>query len=131
MATSPQHTAKAQAAGNSQYHTLPAPPTRARASQQPGVSLQGRTGEHGSASHWCALSTTVLPAVCAFVLPFDALHDLAIRSGIRTQPAWPWPIAVDVTIAQSTVAGLSLSRATTTAPALAAAGWTVAALQIA
>ena len=74
---------------------------------------------------------TVLPAVCAFVLPFDPLHDLAIRSGIRTQPAWLWFIAVDVTIAQSTVAGLSLSRATTTAPALAAAGWTVAALQIA
>ncbi len=82
-----------------------------------GVSLLLRTRQRGSATHRCALAMTVLLAVCAFVLSFDALRDLAIRSGIRAQLAWLWPIAVDVTIAQATVALLSLSR---TAPAGAA-----------
>lgn len=46
--------------------------------------------------------------MCAFVLSFDALRDLAIRSGIRAELAWLWPLAVDVTIAQATIALLAL-----------------------
>lgn len=78
-----------------------------------GVSLLLRTRERGSAIHRCALAMTVLLAACAFVLAFDALRDLAIRSGIRAHLAWLWPIAVDVTIAHATVALLSLSRTPT------------------
>ena len=87
-----------------------APPLVLLASTE-GVSLLLRTRHHGSATHWCALAMTVLLAMCAFVLSFDALRDLAVRSGIRAHLAWLWPIAVDVTIAQATVALLSLSRA--------------------
>jgi len=86
-----------------------APPLVLLASTE-GVSLLLRTRRRGTATHWCALAMTVLLAMCAFVLSFDALRDLAIRSGIPAQLAWLWPIAVDVTIAQSTVALLSLSR---------------------
>jgi DNA-directed RNA polymerase specialized sigma24 family protein len=86
-----------------------APPLVLLASTE-GVSLLLRTRQRGSAPHWCALAMTVLLAACAFVLSFDALRDLAVRSGIGPPLAWLWPIAVDVSIAQATVALLSLSR---------------------
>lgn len=86
-----------------------APPLVLLASTE-GVSLLLRARRERTATHSCALAMTVLLAVCAFVLSFDALRDLAIRSGIRAQLAWLWPVAVDVTIAQGTIALLALSR---------------------
>lgn len=53
---------------------------------------------------WVALTMTALIAVGAFVLSFESLRDLAIRSGISIGLAFLWPAIVDVTIAQSTIA---------------------------
>lgn len=75
-----------------------------------GVSMLVRAHRSSSAAYWCALAMTALLALCAFVLSFDALQDLATRAGIRAELAWLWPIAVDASIAQCTVALLSLSR---------------------
>jgi hypothetical protein len=61
------------------------------------------------ASYWCALLMTVALAGCAFVLSFDALRDLAVSLGFRPDTAWLWPVAIDVSIAQSTLALLTLT----------------------
>ena len=45
-----------------------------------------------------------------FVLSFEALRDLAVRSGIPETLAWMWPVIVDVSIAQATLALLALWR---------------------
>ncbi|ORW17166.1 hypothetical protein AWC17_13280 [Mycobacterium nebraskense] len=81
-----------------------------------GVAMLVRARRGSSAAYWCALSMTGLLAVCAFVLSFNALQDLAARAGIDHRLAWLWPIAVDASIAQCTVALLSLSRQQSTAP---------------
>jgi Protein of unknown function (DUF2637) len=60
-------------------------------------------------TYWCALMMTVALAACAFVLSFDALRDLAVSLGFRPDRAWLWPVAVDVSIAQSTLALLTLA----------------------
>ena len=56
-----------------------------------------------------AVAATVLIAVGAFVLSFDALTDLARRSGINANLAWIWPIIVDGMIVASTVAIVALN----------------------
>lgn len=56
-----------------------------------------------------AVAATVLIAVGAFVLSFDALTDLAGRSGINDNLAWIWPIIVDGMIVASTVAIVALN----------------------
>ena len=61
------------------------------------------------ASYWCALMMTVALAGCAFVLSFDALRDLAVGLGFHPETAWLWPLAIDVSIAQSTLALLTLT----------------------
>jgi hypothetical protein len=61
------------------------------------------------ASYWCALLMTVALAGCAFVLSFDALRDLAVSLGFHPDTAWLWPVAIDVSIAQSTLALLTLT----------------------
>lgn len=81
-----------------------------------GVAMLVRARRGSSAAYWCALAMTGLLAVCAFVLSFNALQDLAARAGINARLAWLWPIAVDATIAQCTVALLSLSRQVPPAP---------------
>jgi hypothetical protein len=60
-------------------------------------------------SYWCALLMTVALAGCAFVLSFDALSDLATSLGMASDRAWLWPCAIDLSIAQSTLALLSLN----------------------
>ena len=50
-------------------------------------------------------------AGCAFVLSFDALRDLAVSLGFHPARAWLWPVAIDVSIAQSTLALLTLAPA--------------------
>jgi Protein of unknown function (DUF2637) len=61
--------------------------------------------------YWCALATTFALAGCAFVLSFDALRDLAVALGMLADRAWLWPVAIDVSIANSTLALLSLAPA--------------------
>ena len=64
-----------------------------------------RVGLH----YWCALAMTFAVAGCAFVLSFDALRDLAVALGMPPDRAWLWPVAIDVSIANSTLALLSLA----------------------
>jgi hypothetical protein len=59
--------------------------------------------------YWCALAMTIALAGCAFVLSFDALRDLAVALGMLPDRAWLWPVAIDVSIANSTLSLLSLS----------------------
>lgn len=69
-------------------------------------------------SYWCALAMTIVLAGCAFVLSFDALRDLAVSLGMPPGRAWLWPVAIDVSIANSTLSLLSLTprRAVGAAP---------------
>jgi hypothetical protein len=73
------------------------------------VALLVRT-RAGGITYWCALAMTLVLAVCAFVLSFDALRSLAITLGLPDSIAWLWPCAIDVAIAQATLCLLSLSR---------------------
>ena len=72
------------------------------------VALLIKTRRAG-ASYWCALTMTIGLAACAFVLSFDALRELAVNLGFPVHRAWLWPVAIDVSIAQSTVALLTLA----------------------
>jgi hypothetical protein len=67
-------------------------------------------------TYWCALLTTLALALCAFVLSFDALRALAITAGLDHRFAWLWPLVIDVSIAQATMALLSLTRRRRAAP---------------
>jgi hypothetical protein len=76
-----------------------------------GVALLVRTRTVGAA-YWCALAVTAMLAGCAFVLSFDALRALALTwAGFSPATAWLWPLAIDLSIAQSTIALLALSGA--------------------
>jgi hypothetical protein len=76
-----------------------------------GVALLVRSRTHG-ATYWCALAMTVMLAGCAFVLSFGALRALALTwAGFPPETAWLWPLAIDLSIAQSTLALLALTRA--------------------
>lgn len=78
-----------------------------------GVAIFVRTLRHFTWVAWLALAMTSLIAVGAFVLSFESLRDLAIRAGISITLAFLWPVIVDVTIAQSTVALVVLTPRTT------------------
>jgi hypothetical protein len=72
------------------------------------VALLVRARRTGAA-YWCALLMTFALAGCAFVLSFAALSDLATSLGMPADRAWLWPCAIDLSIAQSTLALLSLN----------------------
>jgi hypothetical protein len=57
-----------------------------------------------------ALLITVGIAAASFVLSFAALHDLAVRAGIPANLAWLWPLVIDGTILQATMAVVALAR---------------------
>lgn len=75
-----------------------------------GLSLLVKVRRRPTLTYWAALAMTLLLAAAAFRLSFDALRDLAVLCGIRPNLAWLWPLVVDVTITQSTVSLLALSR---------------------
>jgi hypothetical protein len=75
-----------------------------------GLSMLVRSGRRSKVTFRLALMSTGLLAVFAFVLSFEALRDLAVRSGIPEILAWMWPVIVDVSIAQATLALLALWR---------------------
>jgi hypothetical protein len=87
------------------------------------VGLLVRTRSAGPI-YAAAVVVTVGLSGCAFALSFDALWELAIRAGVRRGIAWLWPLSVDMSIAQATIALLSLNRRRTTHPAAAARGTT-------
>lgn len=73
------------------------------------VGLLVRTRSTGPI-YWAALAMTVGLAGCAFALSFDSLWELAVNAGVRRGIAWLWPLSIDVSIAQATLALLSLTR---------------------
>ncbi|MCW2653069.1 MAG: hypothetical protein JWR32_4045 [Mycobacterium sp.] len=73
------------------------------------VAVLVRTRASAGFSYWCALAMTLALAFGAFVLSFDALRALAITAGIAPGRAWLWPLVIDMSIAQSTIALLSLT----------------------
>lgn len=108
-------------AGNVAHAVLTAPPgivrLAAAAAVVPPAVLLGAT--HSVALlvktrrvgviYWCALAMTFALAACAFILSFDALRGLAVALGMAPSRAWLWPVAIDVSIANSTLSLLSLS----------------------
>ncbi|MEE6140504.1 DUF2637 domain-containing protein [Mycobacterium sp. 050128] len=75
-----------------------------------GLSLLIKVHRRPNLTFWAALIMTLLLGVGAFRLSFDALCSLAIRCGIRPSLAWLWPLIIDVTTAQATVALVALTR---------------------
>lgn len=75
-----------------------------------GLSLLIKVHRRPNLTFWAALIMTLLLGVGAFRLSFDALCNLAIRCGIRPSLAWLWPLIIDVTTAQATVALVALTR---------------------
>jgi Protein of unknown function (DUF2637) len=60
-------------------------------------------------SRVCAVLITVGIGAASFVLSFAALRDLAARAGISERLAWLWPLIVDGTILQATMAVVVLA----------------------
>jgi uncharacterized membrane protein YidH (DUF202 family) len=56
-----------------------------------------------------AVLITIGIGAASFVLSFAALRDLAARAGIPGQLAWLWPMIVDGTILQATMAVVALA----------------------
>lgn len=83
-----------------------------------GLSLLVKVRRRPTLTYWAALAMTLLLALAAFRLSFDALRDLAVLCGLRPSLAWLWPLVVDVTITQATVSLLALSRQEPTAEPL-------------
>ncbi|WP_280452216.1 DUF2637 domain-containing protein [Nocardia cyriacigeorgica] len=59
-------------------------------------------------ARWSAVLVVVVIGVAAFVLSFAALRDLAIKAHTPEHLAWLFPVIVDGTIIQATVAVLAL-----------------------
>lgn len=75
-----------------------------------GLGTLARARRGTGAAYWAAMVMTVLLACGAFALSFDALRALAVTAGIRSDLAWIWPLIIDLSIAQSTLALLALTR---------------------
>lgn len=75
-----------------------------------GPGALARASRGAGCAYWSAMVMTVLLAGGAFALSFDALRALAVTAGIRGDLAWIWPLIIDLSIAQATLALLALSR---------------------
>ena len=75
-----------------------------------GPGALARASRGAGCAYWAAMVMTVLLAGGAFALSFDALRALAVTAGIRSDLAWIWPLIIDLSIAQATLALLALSR---------------------
>jgi hypothetical protein len=85
-----------------------------------GLGTLARARRGSGAAYWAAMVMTVLLACGAFALSFDALRALAVTAGIRGDLAWIWPLIIDLSIAQSTLAILALTRHNSGGPGTAA-----------
>jgi uncharacterized membrane protein YidH (DUF202 family) len=74
------------------------------------VSASAQAGTRSLAfTRAAAVLITVGIGVASFVLSFAALRDLAARAGISERLAWLWPLIVDGTILQATMAVVALA----------------------
>lgn len=78
-----------------------------------GVSVLSRAHAHARGTYRLATAMTVLIAAGAFWLSFTALRSLAITAGIPPGEAWLWPVIIEGSMSQATVALLSLARSPT------------------
>ncbi|MFD4407712.1 DUF2637 domain-containing protein [Nocardia sp. NPDC058499] len=78
-----------------------------------GVSVLSRAHAHARGTYRLATAMTVLIAAGAFWLSFTALRSLAITAGIPPGEAWLWPVIIEGSMGQATVALLSLARSPT------------------
>ncbi|MEV6656889.1 DUF2637 domain-containing protein [Nocardia fluminea] len=60
-------------------------------------------------ARWSAVLIVLVIGLAAFVLSFAALRDLAIRAHTPKELAWLFPVIVDGTIIQATIAVLALA----------------------
>ncbi|MGY5311773.1 DUF2637 domain-containing protein [Nocardia gipuzkoensis] len=108
-----------------------------------GVTVLARAHTATRATRWVATAMTVLIATGAFWLSFTALRSLAITAGVPQAEAWLWPLIIEGSMAQSTVALLALAhsahadqrahvadRANDVAPQLGQEPMTVSALHV-
>jgi hypothetical protein len=70
---------------------------------------QGLGGRSLAFTRMAAVLITVGIGAASFVLSFAALRDLAARAGISERLAWLWPLIVDGTILQATMAVVTLA----------------------
>ncbi|MGW4325838.1 DUF2637 domain-containing protein [Nocardia sp. NPDC004573] len=75
-----------------------------------GVTVLARAHTATRATRWVATAMTVLIATGAFWLSFTALRSLAITAGVPQSEAWLWPLIIEGSMAQSTVALLALAH---------------------
>lgn len=74
-----------------------------------GLALMVRTQIAGR-TFTVALSLMVALGLCALVLSFDALYELAVQQGgMPPMIAWLWPLAIDLSVSFSTLALLALT----------------------
>lgn len=77
-----------------------------------GVSVLLRAHAGARGIHLVATGMTALIATGAFWLSFTALRSLAITAGVPHGEAWLWPLIIEGSMAQSTVALLALAHST-------------------
>ncbi|WP_051162171.1 DUF2637 domain-containing protein [Nocardia brevicatena] len=65
------------------------------------------------ATHLVATAMTVVIAAGAFWLSFTALRSLAVMAGVPHGEAWLWPLIIEGSMAQSTIALLALAHSRT------------------
>ncbi|WP_216907540.1 DUF2637 domain-containing protein [Nocardia noduli] len=75
-----------------------------------GVTVLARAHTATRATRWVATAMTVLIATGAFWLSFTALRSLAIVAGVPAGEAWLWPVIIEGSMAQATVALLALAH---------------------
>ncbi|MEV4233572.1 DUF2637 domain-containing protein [Nocardia sp. NPDC049737] len=75
-----------------------------------GVSVLLRAHAGARGTHLIATAMTALIATGAFWLSFTALRSLAITAGVPHGEAWLWPLIIEGSMAQSTVALLALAH---------------------
>ncbi|WP_051133503.1 DUF2637 domain-containing protein [Nocardia paucivorans] len=78
-----------------------------------GVSVLSHAHAHARGTYLLATAMTVMIAAGAFWLSFTALRSLAITAGIPRGEAWLWPVIIEGSMGQATVALLSLARSRT------------------
>ncbi len=76
-----------------------------------GVALLARAHTVSPTAQRAATSLTVVIAGAAFWMSFTALRALAITAGVPAAEAWLWPLIVEGSMTQSTMALLTLAHA--------------------
>ncbi|WP_063010637.1 DUF2637 domain-containing protein [Nocardia nova] len=75
-----------------------------------GVTVLQRKQVRSTAAHRLAVVLTVLIAAGAFWLSFTALRSLAELAGIPHNQAWLWPLIIEGSMTQATVALISITQ---------------------